>query len=80
MAEHIPQFDPVVEMLAAYGGTDLLCYRAGDPARLVAREGEAWDPILAWARETLGARFFLTEGVMFDGSTSATPDWNCFSR
>ena len=24
-----------------------------------------WDPILMWARETLGARFVLTEGVVF---------------
>lgn len=55
----------VVDDIVRYAGSDLLCYRAGDPERLVAREAAAWDPVLDWAREELGARFFLTEGVMF---------------
>jgi chaperone required for assembly of F1-ATPase len=29
------------------------------------RQGHAWDPVLAWARETLGARFALAEGIAF---------------
>lgn len=56
--------DAVVEDLAAYAGTDLLAYRAGDPDRLVRAQAQAWDPVLDWARETLGARFILGEGVM----------------
>lgn len=48
-----------------YAGSDLLCYRAGEPQRLVARQTALWDPVLAWARETFGARFVLAEGVMF---------------
>jgi chaperone required for assembly of F1-ATPase len=50
--------------LCAYAGTDLLAYRAGDPERLVAAQSAAWDPILAWARDELGARIILSEGVM----------------
>ena len=38
--------------LAAYAGSDLLCYRADGPAPLVARQAARWDPLLAWARET----------------------------
>ncbi|WP_276200538.1 ATP12 family protein [Chelatococcus sp. XZ-Ab1] len=48
-----------------YAGSDLLCYRAEGPERLVARQRDIWDPMLAWAREALGARFVLAEGVMF---------------
>ena len=56
---------PVAAEIARYLGSDLLFYRAGGPERLVARQAAAWDPLLAWARETLGARFVLAEGVMF---------------
>jgi chaperone required for assembly of F1-ATPase len=48
-----------------YLSCDLVFYRAGGPAGLVARQAEAWDPVLAWARETLGARFALAEGIVF---------------
>jgi len=47
-----------------YLRTDLLFYRAEHPEALAARQGERWDPILAWARDTLGARFVLTAGIM----------------
>jgi chaperone required for assembly of F1-ATPase len=47
-----------------YLGSDLLFYRADGPERLVARQSELWDPIVAWARTALGARFELVEGVM----------------
>ncbi|MCJ2033600.1 ATP12 family chaperone protein [Methylobacterium sp. J-068] len=59
-----PRRAAVVDDLSAYAGTDLLAYRAGDPDRLVTAQAEAWDPVLDWARETLGARFILGEGVM----------------
>lgn len=56
---------PVADEVAKYLGSDLLCYRAGTPEGLVAAQARHWDPILAWAREALGARFVLGEGVMF---------------
>jgi chaperone required for assembly of F1-ATPase len=43
----------VAEGILAYAN-DLLCYRAMEPADLVARESEAWDPLLAWFRERYG--------------------------
>jgi len=48
-----------------YLGSDLVCYRAQDPDRLVVRQAHQWDPILAFAREQLGARFEITYGVRF---------------
>jgi chaperone required for assembly of F1-ATPase len=60
-----PAPEPVAEDLAKYLGSDLLCYRAGTPDGLVRRQTEHWDPILDWARTTLGARFVLSEGIVF---------------
>lgn len=60
----VPQFDAVVALLAAYGGTDLLCYRAIGPGSLVARQAAAWDPLLDWSADALGARLVATAGVM----------------
>jgi chaperone required for assembly of F1-ATPase len=59
-----PQFDAVVSTIAAYGGTDLLCYRAETPEPLIARQAAGWDPILAWAATTLAAPLQATSGVM----------------
>ncbi len=51
--------------IAKYIASDLLFYRAEGPERLVARQHDQWDPILAWARDTYGARFVLAQGVVF---------------
>lgn len=54
----------VVAEIAGYGASDLLCYRAEVPAGLCARQAAAWDPLLAFAAETLGAALAVTRGVM----------------
>ncbi|NAZ35864.1 ATP12 family chaperone protein [Rubellimicrobium sp. CFH 75288] len=59
-----PNRGPVAAALAAYAETDLLCHRADRPERLVRRQREGWDPILAWAAETLGADLCAVEGLM----------------
>lgn len=61
----VPNPAPVRAEIAKYARSDLLCYRAGEPAGLVAKQAGHWDPILAWARDALGARFILSEGVTF---------------
>jgi chaperone required for assembly of F1-ATPase len=50
--------------IAKYAASDLLCYRAEGPAELVRRQADAWDPVLAWAREALGARLVLGQGIV----------------
>ncbi len=50
--------------IVKYAGSDLVCYRADGPASLVAAQAAAWDPVVAWAREKLGARFILSEGIV----------------
>lgn len=59
-----PDMQAVLEDVMRFSASDLLCYRADAPEALVARQAEAWDPVLDWARSALGARFFLAEGVM----------------
>ncbi len=54
-----------IDEIAKFAETDLVCYRAGDPDALVAAQSEAWDPVLAFARDTLHARFLCVEGVMY---------------
>ncbi len=46
-----------------YAGADLLCYRAEEPDTLVERQAHAFDPVLRWAADELGARFTVTAGV-----------------
>ena len=58
-----PQFDEVVALLAAYGGTDLLCYRGAEPS-LRNRQDAAWDPLLDWSAKFLDAPLVVTTGVI----------------
>jgi chaperone required for assembly of F1-ATPase len=56
---------PVADEITKYLGSDLVCYRADAPEGLVRAQVQHWEPIVAWAREDLGARFMLSEGVVF---------------
>jgi chaperone required for assembly of F1-ATPase len=58
------QITAVRDDIAKYFATDLLFYRASHPDALIAREAAAWDPVLSWAAQELGAHFILAEGVM----------------
>ena len=55
---------PVIEDMLKFSSSDLLCYRAADPAGLVEMQTEKWDPILDWAGDTLGARFETTQTLV----------------
>ena len=50
--------------VAKFASSDLLCYRADGPSGLVERQAKAWDPVLDWVHQTLGARLLLAEGVI----------------
>jgi chaperone required for assembly of F1-ATPase len=60
-----PRLATTVEEIAKYAGSDLVCYRAGEPQALARAQAEAWDPILAFTRKKLGAVFLCGEGVVF---------------
>lgn len=66
--------DAVVDEIAAYGETDLLCYRAAEPEDLKARQAEAWQPLLDWCAERYGADLEITEGVIAKPQDSAATE------
>jgi chaperone required for assembly of F1-ATPase len=60
--------------LARYANSDLLCYRADTPDKLVAAQAEAWDPLLHWARRRFDVDFQVTQGVAPVDQPQATLD------
>jgi chaperone required for assembly of F1-ATPase len=55
---------PVAAEIEKYLASDLLFYRGSSPQQLRERQTAQWDPVLAWARDTLGAHFKLGEGIV----------------
>lgn len=55
--------DQVIEGTAAYGASDLLCYRAIEPPELAAAQAAAWDPYLDWAAGRFGIAPLVTNGI-----------------
>jgi chaperone required for assembly of F1-ATPase len=53
----------VIDQVAAFAETDLLCYRAEGPAELVARQRALWQPLLDWALVAFDAPLLVTSGV-----------------
>jgi chaperone required for assembly of F1-ATPase len=64
----------VAGLIAEYGATDLLCYRAEAPEALAARQAAAWDPLLDWAAHRFGVNWQVTTGVMPCAQPQATLD------
>ena len=66
----------VIEQILAFGGSDLLCYRAEAPAALTARQQREWQPLLDWAADRFGLRLQTSAGIIHvaqpDGSFGAT--------
>lgn len=61
--------------LAAYGESDLICYRAEGPRELLARQEAAWDGILAWGRRRFDVDFSTTCGIVHVAQPDATARW-----
>jgi len=58
--------------LAAFGESDLLCYRAESPDDLVARQAALWDPLLDWASQRYDVHFVVAPGIMHRHQPPAT--------
>ncbi len=56
--------DAVIDEAANYAGTDMLCYRADAPAKLVARQARLWQPHLDWAALRFDAPLRVTTGIV----------------
>ena len=60
----VVEHSAVAGMLAEYGATDLLCYRAEGPKELVDRQAKAWDPLLEWMVQKYDVTLITTAGIM----------------
>jgi len=63
-----------VEHVAAFAGTDLLCYFADWPSDLLERQERRWGPAIAWADAALGVTFHRTQGIVHEPQPQATLD------
>ncbi len=56
--------EPVIDEIAAFAGTDLVCYRADHPDALAERQAAHWSPLVDWAAATFGANLKVTAGIV----------------
>jgi chaperone required for assembly of F1-ATPase len=59
-----PQRVSIVDQIAAYAGTDAVCYRAARPPELTLRQQQVWQPLLDWAALRYDAPLEVTAGVI----------------
>ncbi|WP_419807226.1 ATP12 family chaperone protein [Sphingomonas sp.] len=58
--------------LARYGESDLLCYRAAEPAPLTERQTAAWDPVIAWAERRYDIHIAVTTCIIHQAQPAST--------
>ena len=56
--------EAVAEEIAAFAGSDLLCYLADHPTSLAAEQGRDWTPWRDWAALELGVVLEAAEGII----------------
>lgn len=66
-----PERARVQEMVAGYGGSDLICYHADAPAELVARQAQYWRPLLRWAEQRYAISLKVTRGIIHQEQDAA---------
>lgn len=56
--------EPVAEEIAAFAGSDLLCYLADHPTSLAVEQAREWTPWRDWAALELGVHLEPAEGIV----------------
>ena len=64
----------VIDEVARYGASDLICYRATDPPELVERQSVGWQPLVDWMASDFGIRLEIVSGVLPVAQSQATVD------
>jgi chaperone required for assembly of F1-ATPase len=54
----------VIEEIAGYAETELVCHRATHPPELTRRQAETWQPLLDWFARTYDAPLAVTAGIL----------------
>ena len=71
--ETIPQArEATAQSIADYAGSDLLCYFAPAPAELLARQEQAWGPVLDRAEAEAGLRLVRAAGIVHQAQPPET--------
>jgi chaperone required for assembly of F1-ATPase len=60
----------VVQQVANYAATDLVCYRAAHPPALAVRQQAVWQPLIDWAVLRFDAPLAVTAGVIPKGQSA----------
>lgn len=66
------QRETIVQQVASYAGTDLVCYRAAHPPALAARQQAAWQPLIDWAVLRYDAPLTITTGIIPKGQSETS--------
>jgi chaperone required for assembly of F1-ATPase len=61
----------VVNEIVQYAGSDLVLYRADRPEKLVTRQQQQWNPVIAWATTALDAKFEAVPGIVHKAQDEA---------
>jgi chaperone required for assembly of F1-ATPase len=64
--------DGFISAIAAYGESDLFCYRAEEPEILVQRQADIWDRYLRWAQARYFVTFTVVTGIMHQPQPAPT--------
>jgi chaperone required for assembly of F1-ATPase len=67
-----PERERIVDEIVRHAGADLVCYRAAEPADLVALQALSWDPVIDWAMRRLDAVFTVGPGVVHRAQAPAS--------
>jgi chaperone required for assembly of F1-ATPase len=59
-----PRRADVIAEILGYAATDVVCYRAPEPAALVARQEAIWQPLVDWMRERYDVALAVTTGIV----------------
>jgi len=60
-----PRRNEIIDEIASFGASDLLCYRAEEPESLVSTQIAEWNPLLDWLADRYEAQLELASGVIF---------------
>ena len=55
--------DAIINKLAQYAESDLLCYRTDESKELLKHQEDHWQPLLDWADVTYDAKLTVTRGI-----------------
>lgn len=59
-----PHQESVVNELAAYGGSDLVCFFADEPQALIDKQESAWLPLHDWFQQTWKTKLEVSQGII----------------